>query len=87
MFSTSSFQQRTNPLFSLKTQSDNCVISRPKSVWLQDHDSLKMWQFKMSADIPQFQDGSSAKVTFSWTWVQCELEGWESGFGMEESGF
>lgn len=33
-----------------------------------------MWQFKMSADIPQFQDGSSAKVTFSWTWVQCELE-------------
>lgn len=33
----------------------------------------------MSPAIPQFQDGTLAKVTSSWTWVQCGLEDWESG--------
>lgn len=51
----------------------------PKSIRLQDHDFLKMWQFEMSPAIPQFQDGTLAKVTSSWTWVQCGLEDWESG--------
>lgn len=41
----------------------------------------------MSPDVAQFQGGTLAEVTSSWTWVQCELEGWKSDFGMEASGF